>query len=82
MTAMLLLIHYILEAIQYVRNILNIIIIAQYILHDEETLCYIKYILYRLEKTKILLEQHQFLNFKLCWLAFNYPKFYLINHFV
>lgn len=41
-----------------------------------------KYLLYRLEKTKILFEDCWLINPKLCHLNFNNPKFHVINHFV
>ena len=47
--AMPLLIHDALEAIQYAQAILDFIMLTQYVLHDEETLRYLEYILYRLE---------------------------------
>ncbi len=56
--------------------------LAQYVLHDEETLRYIKHVLYRLEKTKIAFEQHRPIDSKLCRPNFNYPKFHAISHFV
>ncbi len=77
-----LLIHDAPEAIQCPRAILDFTILAQYVLHDEETLHYIELALYRLEKTKITFEQHWPIDSKLCRLTFNYPKFHAINHFV
>ena len=56
--------------------------LAQYVLHDEETLRYMEYALYKWEKTNIAFEQDQPIDSKLCWLIFYYPKFYLISHFV
>lgn len=50
---MLLLIYDALKIIQYACVILNFIILAQYILHDNKTLCYIDHKLYKLEKIKI-----------------------------
>ncbi len=43
---------------------------------------YMEHALYRLEKTKIVFEHHHLVNLKLYRLAFNYPKFYTISHFV
>ncbi len=77
-----LLIHDAPEAIQYARAILDFTMLAQYILHDEETLRYIEHALYRLEKTKIAFEQHRPINSKLCRPTFNYLKFHAISHFV
>ena len=44
------------KAIQCAQAILNFTILVQYILRNEETLCYMKHILYRLKKTKIAFE--------------------------
>lgn len=60
-----LLIHDVPEAIQYTQVIQNCIILVQYILHNEETFCYIEYVLYKLEKTKIIFEQYELINSKL-----------------
>ena len=77
-----LLIYHISEAIQYAWTILDFTILAQYVLYDEETLCYIEHTLYRFEKTKIAFEQHWHIDSKLCQPIFNYLKFHAINHFV
>ncbi len=61
-----LLIHDAPEAIQYARVILDFTILAQYVLHDKETLRYMEHALYRLEKTKIAFEQHWPIDSKLC----------------
>ncbi len=74
-----LLIHDAPETIQYAWAILDFTMLAQNMSHDEETLRYIKHILYRLEKTKIAFEQHRPINFKLCRPTFNYPKFHAIS---
>ena len=80
--AILLLIHDTPEAIQYAQLILDFIMLAQYILHDNKLLRYMEYALYKLEKTKIAFEHHRQINSKLCWPIFNYPKFHVISHFV
>ena len=54
------------KAIQCARAILDFIILAQYVSHDDETLWYMEHSLYRLEKTKIAFEHHQPINAKLC----------------
>ncbi len=82
MVATPLLIHDAPETIQCARAILDFTMLAQYVLHDEETLCYMEHTLYRLEKTKIAFEQHSPINSKLCQPTLNYPKFYAISHFV
>ncbi len=56
--------------------------LAQYVSHDDKTLRYIEYVLYRLENTKIAFEHHQPINSKLCRPTFNYPKFQAISQFV
>ena len=38
--------------------------------------------LYKLENTKIAFEHYQTIDSKLCWLSFNYPKFYAMSYFV
>lgn len=58
MTATLLLIYDTLEKIEGTQAILNFTILAQNVLYDEETLCYIEDVLYRLEKIKKVFEQH------------------------
>ena len=70
------------KAIQYSRAILNFTILAQYVLHDDKTLWYMKYALYRLEKTKIAFEYHWPIDAKLYQPIFNYFKFHVISHFV
>lgn len=40
------------EAISFVRDILNFIMLAKYILHFDKMLAYIVYTLYRVDKTK------------------------------
>ena len=71
-----------LETIQCIRAILDFIILAQYISHDDETLQYMEYALYRLEKTKIAFEYHRPIDAKLCRPTFNYLKFHATSHFV
>ena len=56
--------------------------LAQYISHDDETLRYMEYVWYKLEKTKIAFEHHRPIDAKLCRLTFNYPKFHATSHFV
>ncbi len=56
--------------------------LAQYVLHDEKMLCYLKYTLYRLKKTKIAFKQYLSINSKLYWSTFNYLKFYAISYFI
>ena len=77
-----LLIHDTSEAIQYARAILDFIILTQYVLHIDKTLCYMEHALYKLENRKIAFKHHQPINFKLCRPTFNYHKFNAISHFV
>lgn len=42
----------------------------------------IEHRLYRLEKAKIIFEQYWSIKSMLYWPIFNYPKFYIINHFI
>lgn len=58
MATTLLLIYDILETIQYAWAILNIIILGHYILHNDKIFRYMEYILYKLEKIKIVLKYY------------------------
>ena len=62
--------------------ILDFTILAQYPLHDNETLSYMDHALYRLDKTKIAFENHRPIDAKLFRPTFNYPKFHAVTHFV
>ena len=46
------------EAIHCARAILDFTMLAQYLLYNNKTLFYMKYALYRLDKTKIAFENH------------------------
>ena len=80
--ATLLLIQDALKTIYCTRAIIDFIMIALYLLHDNKKLFYINHALYRLDKTKIAFENHCPINVKLFQPIFNYPKFYAIIHFV
>ena len=82
MLAIPLLIHNTPEAIQCTQAILDYIMMAQSILYDDKTFRYIKHILFRLEKTKMVFEFHRPINFKLYQPSFNYPKFHAISHYI
>ncbi len=56
--------------------------LAQYLSHDNETLSYMEYALYRLDKTKIAFKNHCPIDAKLFQPTFNYPKFYAMTHFI
>lgn len=62
---MLLLSHNPLDPIEYTCIILNFAIFAQYILHDNKMLHYMKYTLYKLEKTRIALKYLWLIDLKL-----------------
>lgn len=53
------------KTIQYAQAILDFTMLTQYALHDNKTLSYIKYTLYRLEKIKIAFEQYRLIDAKL-----------------
>ena len=80
--ATLLLIYDVPEDIQCACVILDSVILAQYVLYNNETLRYMEHALYRLEKTKIVFEHYLPINSKLCQPTFNYPKFYAMSYFV
>ncbi len=80
--ATLLLIKDVLETIYCARAILDFTMLAQYLLHDNETLSHIEHALYRLDKTKIAFENHCLIDAKLFKPTFNYPKFHAMTHFV
>ena len=71
-----------LKTIYYACAIFDFIILAQYLLYNDETLFYIEHTLYRLNKTKIAFENYYLINIKLFQPTFNYPKFYAITHFI
>ena len=56
--------------------------LAQYLLHNNETLSYIEHVLYRLDKIKITFENYCPINVKLFRSTFNYLKFYTITYFL
>ncbi len=56
--------------------------LAQYPLHNDETISYMEHALYRLDKTKIAFENHCPINAKLFRPTFNYPKFHAMTYFV
>ena len=60
-----LLIHDAPETIHCVCTIFDFTMLAQYLLHDNETLSYIDHALYLLHKTKIAFENHCPINAKL-----------------
>lgn len=57
-------------------------LLTQDVSYDNNTLSYIRHVLYKLEKIKIVFEQHQLIDVKLYQPTFNYSKFYTISHFV
>ena len=77
-----LLIHDAPEGIQFAQAILDFIMLAQYVLHDNKMLHYIEHALYRLKKTKIAFEHYWPIDSKLYQPTFNYPKLHVISHFI
>ena len=62
---------------------LDFTILAQYLLHNNETFSYIKHALYRLDMmTKMAFENHCPNNTKLFQPTFNYPKIYSLTYFI
>ncbi len=80
--ATLLLIQDALEIIHCTCTILDITMLAQYPSHNDEILSYMEHILYRLDKTKIVFENHRPIDAKLFRPTFNYSKFHAMTHFV
>lgn len=70
------------KIIHYTRTIFDFIILAQYLLHSNKILFYMKHALYKLDKTKIAFENHYSIDTKLFWPTFNHLKFHIITHFV
>ena len=56
--------------------------LAQYLSQNNETLFYIDHTFYKLDKTKIVFENHCPIDAKLFQPTFNYPKFCAMTHFV
>ena len=56
--------------------------LVQYLLHNNKTVFYIEYILFKFDKRKITFENYCLIDAKLFKLTFNYPKFYVMTHFV
>ena len=71
-----------LEKIHCTCAILDFTMLAQYLSHNNETLSYIDHALYRLNKTKIVFENHCPIDVKLFSPTFNYPKFHTMTNFV
>lgn len=82
LTATLLLIHNNPKAIHCVCAILDFMMLAHYMLYNDKTLAYMKYILYKLEKTKMVFEKYYPINTQLLWPVFYYSMFHDISYFV
>lgn len=52
------------------------------LLHNNKRFLYIEYALYKLDKTKIVFENHYLIDLKLFPPMFNYSKFYTMTYFV
>ena len=61
-----LLIHNVPKTIQCAQVILDFLMFAQYVSHDEEILRYIEHALYKLEKINIAFKQYRPIDSKLC----------------
>ena len=55
--------------------------LAQYVSHDDKTLRYMEYALYKLEKIKIAFKHHRPIDSKLCRPTFHYSKFHTVTPF-
>ena len=71
MAVSLLLIRDELEAIYYIRAILDFIMLAPYLLYDNKTLLYIDHTLYKFDNTKIIFENYCLIDAKLFQPNFN-----------
>ena len=56
--------------------------LTQYLLHDNKTLSYMEYALYKLDKKKIAFKNQCPIDAKLFQPTFNYPKFHAIIHII
>ena len=56
--------------------------LAQYLLHNNEIFFYMRHVLYKFNKKKIVFENQCLINVKFFWPTFNYSEFYTIIHFV
>ena len=72
----------ILETIHCTGVILDFTMLVQYLSYNNETLFYIKYALYKLDKTKIAFENHNLIDANLFRQTFKYLKFNAIIYFV
>ncbi len=63
------------------RAIVDFILIVQYKTHDEETLRYLDYVLYRIDKTKIVFKALHPVDKTTDEGHFNFPKFHVITHY-
>ena len=70
------------KVIQYAQVIHNFTMLAQYILYNDKTLCYIKHVLYKLKNTKIAFKHHQSIYLTLYQPTFIYYNIYTICYFV
>ncbi len=62
--------------------IIDFILIAQYKTHDEETLCYLDHILYRIDKIKIVFKVLHPVDKTTDEGYFNFLKFYVMTHYI
>lgn len=70
------------QAIHDACAIFNFIILAQYLLHNDETLSYIEDALYKFDKRKNTFENYCPININLYLPAFKYEKLHAMTHFI
>ena len=70
------------KTIYYACAILDFIMLAQYLSHNNKTLFYMEYALYKLDKAKIAFKNHCTIDAKLFRPIFNYPNFYVMTHYI
>jgi hypothetical protein len=69
------------EVIAYARAIADIVTISQYRAHNSETIRYLEFALYRINKTKVAFaEQRATMDRKEPHM--NFPKFYVLSHYL
>ena len=63
------------------RAIVDFILLAQYKMHDDETLEYLDHALYRIDKTKAVFKQFRPVDKATDEGHFNFPKFHAMTHY-
>jgi hypothetical protein len=62
-------------------SIVDFILLVQYKTHDDETLCYLKQALYRIDRTKVAFQRLRPVDKKTEEGHFNFPKFHVKSHY-